>query len=201
MAKKKLEISPNRKVIDFIMRILENIPESDKEASSDPGTVARALTAKAALQSAGLSGTLAIPPGPLGILTILPDLYGVWKIQAQLISDVARVYGREKRPEPSEVLYCMFRHVSSHVGAVLAVKAGSRVLSRRASLRVIQKVVALIAGKVTQRVIRSSLSRWLPIVGAVGVAGYAYYDTAQVGKNCMDLFGKLGKNPTGDSKG
>lgn len=181
---------PSRRITGAIMRLLENIPASSELVSTNPEEAARRLTAKAALESAALSGTLAIPPGPLGLLTILPDLYGIWRIQARLVSDVAKVFGNEARPEPKEVLFCLFRHFSSHVGAALLVKSGTRVLSRRASLRAIQKVVVLIAGKVTHRVIRSSLSRWLPIVGAVGVAGYAYYDTAQVGKNCMELFGK-----------
>ena len=32
------------------------------------------------------------------------------------------------------------------------------------------------------------LTRWLPVIGVVGVAGYAYYDTAQVGSTALDMF-------------
>jgi hypothetical protein len=31
-------------------------------------------------------------------------------------------------------------------------------------------------------------SRWLPVVGALGVAAYAYYDTGQVAKSAIELF-------------
>jgi hypothetical protein len=34
--------------------------------------------------------------------------------------------------------------------------------------------------KVTQRALGEGLSRWMPIIGAIGVGGYAYYDTRQV---------------------
>lgn len=33
-------------------------------------------------------------PGPLGLLTILPDMYAIWRVQAQLVADIAAVYGK-----------------------------------------------------------------------------------------------------------
>ena len=36
--------------------------------------------------------------------------------------------------------------------------------------------------------IAKSVARWLPVVGSLGVAGYAYYDTAQVGATAIELF-------------
>ena len=40
----------------------------------------------------------------------------------------------------------------------------------------------------TQKVAGKGISRWLPIVGAIGVASYAYYDTNGVAKAAMELF-------------
>ena len=42
--------------------------------------------------------------------------------------------------------------------------------------------------RVGQRMTSSAIARWLPIVGAVGVGAYAYYDTAQVGRTAIALF-------------
>jgi hypothetical protein len=61
-------------------------------------------------------------------------------------------------------------------------------LVKRASLRVLQTVAQRVGVKVTQRVIAKGVSRWLPVVGALGVAAYAYYDTAQVAKVAIELF-------------
>ena len=36
--------------------------------------------------------------------------------------------------------------------------------------------------------ILTSMSRWLPVVGAMGVGAYAYYDTRQVAKTAVALF-------------
>jgi hypothetical protein len=41
---------------------------------------------------------------------------------------------------------------------------------------------------VTQKVAGNGISRWLPIIGAIGVAGYVYYDTNGVAKAAMELF-------------
>jgi hypothetical protein len=32
------------------------------------------------------------------------------------------------------------------------------------------------------------VSRWLPIIGALGVAAYAYYDTGKVAENAIEFF-------------
>ena len=40
---------------------------------------------------------------------------------------------------------------------------------------------------VTQRVAGTAASRWLPVVGAAAVAGYAYFDTLQVAKTAVRM--------------
>ena len=54
--------------------------------------------------------------------------------------------------------------------------------------RSLQAIARKVGVKITQRVIAKSVTRWLPIVGAVGVGAYAYYDTAQVASTAIELF-------------
>ena len=42
--------------------------------------------------------------------------------------------------------------------------------------------------KIAQRALGKGITRWLPVIGVVGVAGYAYYDTAQVGATALEMF-------------
>ena len=51
-----------------------------------------------------------------------------------------------------------------------------------------QTIAQKVGVRITQRVIGKGVSRWLPIVGALGVAGYAYYDTGQVAHTATELF-------------
>jgi hypothetical protein len=40
---------------------------------------------------------------------------------------------------------------------------------------------------VTQRIAGTAASRWLPVIGAVAVATYAYFDTLQVAKTAINM--------------
>lgn len=62
----------------------------------------------AGAQAATVSGTLALPPGPLGMLTIVPDLLAVWKIQAQMVADIAGAFGKNAHLSQEQMLYCLF---------------------------------------------------------------------------------------------
>jgi hypothetical protein len=72
----------------------------------------------------------------------------------------------------------------------LVVRVGGRLLAQDVSVRVIERVATAIGIKVTRRIIGGGIARWLPVVGAVGVGAYAWYDTRQVARTAIRLFGK-----------
>ena len=51
-----------RKVSAKLLELVGNIPMSGEHAAADPRTRARALVSSAALKSAAISGSLALPP-------------------------------------------------------------------------------------------------------------------------------------------
>jgi hypothetical protein len=67
---------------------------------------------------------------------------------------------------------------------------GERYLVKQVSLQAFQAIAQKIGLKISQRALGKAFSRWVPVVGAVGVAGYAYFDTAQVAKTAIELFEK-----------
>src|SRR5690349_18727253 len=71
---------------DTILSVLGAAPASDRVASEHPADAARRAASAAAAKAATAAGTLALPPGPLGWLTVLPELLAVWRIQAQLVA-------------------------------------------------------------------------------------------------------------------
>ncbi len=87
----------------------------------------------AARNAALLSGSLALPPGPLGMLTVLPDLYLIWKIQRQMVADIFALHGRTAELTRTHMLYCLFRHMASQVLRDVVVRAGERALVRQLS--------------------------------------------------------------------
>jgi hypothetical protein len=178
-------------VADAIRDFVVSIPPAREHAQAQPEERARAVSVQAARMAALTAGSLALPPGPLGWVTILPEIVAVWRIQSQMIADIAGAYGKDASLNQEQMLYCLFRHSAAQAVRDLVVRVGERVLIRQASLRTTQRMVSSIGLRVTQRSISRGISRWLPVVGAVGVGAYAYYDTQKVAETAIELFSRL----------
>ncbi len=176
------------RIARHLVDLLGTVPATGEAAAADPGLRARAV-AKAAAQKAALAaGTLALPPGPLGWLTIVPELLAIWRIQAQMVADIAGVYGVSARLTREQMLYCLFRHAAAQAVRDLVIRVGGRLIAQDVPLRVFERVAHAIGMRVTRRLVGGGISRWLPVVGAVGVGAYAWYDTRQVARTAVSLF-------------
>jgi len=192
---------PHNRFVETILNFIGHIPHTSEPHSEHPDIRARSIASTAALKAAATSGALALPPGPLGWITILPELTAIWKIQAQMVADIAGTYGKEAFLTREQMLYCLFRHAAAQAVRDLVVRIGERFLVRRVSLRVFQNIAKKIGLRITQRVIGKGVSRWLPLIGALGVAGYAYYDTGQVAQTTIELFrGEIDIEPEQNDK-
>lgn len=179
---------PGGRIAEVILKFLGRIPETDETQSFSPVQSARSIANSAAAKAATTAGALALPPGPLGWLTILPELGAVWRIQTQMIADIAGAYGKTATLSREQMLYCVFRHGAAMAVRDIVVRVGDRYVIRKLSPQVIQNIAKKIGVKLTQKSVGKAVSRWLPVIGAVGVGAYAFYDTAQVAKTAIELF-------------
>ena len=173
-----------------LLEVIVHVPSTAEPASPTPAARSRAIIRGAALKVAGISGTLALPPGPWGMLTVLPDLITVWKIQAQMVADIAGAYGQTALLSPEQLLYCLFRQTASQAVRDLVVRLGDRLAIRQVPRRVLRRALRQVSLKMAQRLAGRTASRWLPVVGALGVAAYAYRDTRRVGQTAIELFSR-----------
>ena len=173
-------------MLDLVLR-----PTSSSETQADhPQARAHDLGRAAARRASVLAGSLALPPGVLGWLTVLPELIGVWKLQTQLVSDIAGVYGKTATLNREQMLYCLFKHVSAQLFRDVVVRAGERVLIRSASLNALQALAKRLGLRIAHGTLGRGASRFVPLIGAIGVGAYAYYDTMQVAKTASELFAR-----------
>jgi hypothetical protein len=175
------------RMVDAIENVVTGVPESREHSVSDPGEAAKRLARKAAARAAALSGALALPPGALGLITVLPDLVAIWRIQAQMVADIAGLYGKDMQLTRSHMLYCLFRHAASQLARDFVVRAGERFVIRQLSGGALRSALTAVGISVTQRAAGTAASRWFPVVGAAAVAGYAYFDTLQVAKTAVRM--------------
>lgn len=178
----------------LLLDIVRDIPKAHVRRSTRPEADARRLARRAAGKAALAAGALALPSGPLGWLTLLPELRSVWRIQVQLVADIAALYGRKSHLTQEQVLYCLFAHDGSVQQALrdLLAQVGGRVLVQPATARALKFVARRVAVRVAQRLLGQGAARWLPVAGAVGMGAYAWHETSRVAANAVALFGAAG---------
>ncbi len=178
----------SQRIAEAILDYVGHTPATAEHRKERPESRARAIARTAARQAAVTAGTLTLPPGPLGWLTLLPQLSALWKLQTQMVADIAGCYGRTTELGREEMLYCLFRHTDAQAVRDLVAGIGQRFVVHRASRPEVQAVALKIALHISQRVIGKVIARWIPVFGALGASAYAYYDTVQVARTAIEFF-------------
>ncbi|MFZ4481337.1 MAG: hypothetical protein ACOYNZ_15750 [Rhodoferax sp.] len=173
---------------DAIMKLISAVPSSAETNSATPDARAKLLARNAARVSASISGGAAMAPGPLGMLTILPDIVGVWKVQAQMVSDIAATFGKTGTLTRQHMVYCLFKHSAAQLLRDVIVREGARYLVLPVTMQMMRGLVSKIGIKVGERSFGKAVARYAPVVGALGVGAYAYYDTKKVAETAIALF-------------
>lgn len=155
-------------LVPLLEKLLNNIPTGRANLRNmTPLAASHLAIRKAAGQSALISGAASLPPGPLGMLALVPDLMSVWKIQSQLVVDIAALHNQPVVTQ-EVLMHCLFRHGLAQAGRGLSEKG-------------LEKLAMTLAGRVATR----TASKWIPVAGAIGVAGYTWYDTRKVGLHAL----------------
>lgn len=178
----------------LLFDLVTSIPESLMSPSEATEEKVKKLIQKACTKSAILSATLAMPAGPLGVMTIVPDLMAIWRIQAQLIADIAASYGKIALLSRETMVWCLFRHTASQIVRDVAVRSGSRIITNKISVSALRALLKKIGVQSSSKIAGRALFRVIPALGAIGSGTYAYYDTREVGKTAESYFKALSDN-------
>lgn len=139
------------------------------------------------IANAAISGGVSLIPGPWGMAAAVPEIAAVIRNQLAMIYDIGMAYGK-KDVLTRELLAGVLLTAMGAGAGTLLVMHGGKVLVKRATLRVFQRIILILAGKVTQQLLKSMISKWLPVVGAAAMAVWSNYLTRQVGKKAVEIF-------------
>ena len=173
---------------EALQRLIGQIPLSRELASSDPERRALAIGKFASMKAAAISGGLALPPGPAGLMTIVPDLYLIWRLQGQMVSDIAAAYGKTAFLTREGLVYCLFKHGSAQLLREFVVRSGQKMLLRRATLEALQSALRIVGVHLSERLASRAAARWVPLLGSVGVGAFAWHDTARIARTAVEVF-------------
>jgi hypothetical protein len=180
--------SPDDSIAETVLDLIMSTPRSSQAASDHPTSAVLQLAKRSRAKAAAVAGTLALPVGPLGWLTILPELVMVWRIQAQMVADIAALHGAPP-PTREQMLVCLFRHSAGQAVQDLVARVGDRWVVLEASSAVLKRAAKAVGVRLSQRAAVRGASRWVPLMGALGVGTYVWQDTRKVAETAERLFG------------
>ncbi|MBQ3715401.1 MAG: EcsC family protein [Fibrobacter sp.] len=188
------------RVESILVDLITDIPDSLYTATADPEEKIKRLTQKAAIKASAVSTTLSVPAGFTGILTSIPDIAAIWRIQAQLVSDIAMTYGKFALLTREAMVWCLFRHSAAQLVRDVAVRTGSRIVIQKLSFAALEALLRKIGLKISTRFAGRAALRAIPIIGAIGNGAYSYYDTYEVGKTAAAYFKALADQESKDAE-
>lgn len=183
------------KLSKLLFELITDIPESLYTPSEDSDEKIKKIIRQSALKAATVSATLSVPAGVTGVLTSIPDIAAIWRIQAQLVSDIAATYGKFAQLSREAMVWCLFRHSATQLVRDIAVRTGSRIVVQKLSFAALEALLRKIGLKVSTRFLGKIALRAIPAIGAVGNGAYSFYDTTEVGKTAAAYFKALADNP------
>jgi uncharacterized tellurite resistance protein B-like protein len=107
-----------------------------------------------------------------------------------MIYDIGKANNKTGKELSKELVIGVFASSIGTAGIGLITIHAGKVLVKRASLRILQKIVAMLGGKVTQRLLKSIVAKWIPGVGAVAMAAWSKYSTNLIGKRAQEILSK-----------
>ena len=183
------------KLSKLLFELITDIPESLYTPSEDSDEKIKKIIRQASLKAATVSATLSVPAGVTGVLTSIPDIAAIWRIQAQLVSDIAATYGKFAQLSREAMVWCLFRHSAAQLVRDIAVRTGSRIVVQKLSFAALEALLRKIGLKVSTKFLGKIALRAIPAIGAIGNGAYSFYDTTEVGKTAAAYFKALADNP------
>lgn len=176
---------------EMLFDLITDIPSSLLTPAENPEKRCKLLIKKAASKTGMISATLSLPGGYSSIVTLLPDIVSIWKIQAQLVADIAMTYGKFAELSREAMLWCLFRHSASQLLRDVVVRSGTRLIAQKVSFTALQKILQKIGMVQAGKLAGKTFLRAIPFLGAAGSGAYAYYDTKKVGETAVTYFRAL----------
>lgn len=177
-------------VTNWIVQSIAKIPEPKINDIPSDEVYIKKLIKHSALKSSSVSAVLSIPGGVAGILSVLPDMAAVWRLQSQMVSNIAAAYGKHSQVNSNQMLWCLFRQFGVGVLKEVVVQKGSNYLIRQIGPKVKQQILQTVGQNIVKAQGTKIFSKAIPLVGSVSAGALTYYDTWRVGKNAMEFYSK-----------
>lgn len=147
------------------------------------------IISECSTKNAAISFGLNLIPGPWGLITIIPELTLVLRNQLIMIYDIGIAQNKKKYLNKELLAGILISAFGSGTIGLITMQ-GSKVLVKRVSLRVFQKIITYLAGRITQSALKIFLGKFVPLFGAVLLAAWTRHMTRKVGEKAVEILSK-----------
>lgn len=156
----------------------------------DPEPILTPLIRKKALQTALISAGFNLVPSYLGYIATLGEMFILLRLQAQMVKDIAVIFGREKELNKDILLYCLFKNLEPNLWKGFIRFIGSRIFIKPTSylifIQLLKKIYPQIGAKFESKIWRRTFS----FIGTLGLSTIAFLDTKMVAYTAVQVFSK-----------
>ncbi len=151
------------------------------------GRTPEEMISSASWKAFAVSTAAALPPGPVGWATIVPELIAITKIQMNLIYKIAKYYGKENQINSTIVMLIFANEAGLAVGRQVVRKVGTRVIINALGSRALRPIAQKIAAKIGARITQKALGRWIPFVLAPIFGAFSKSMTTRIGQEAINF--------------
>ena len=187
--KKSLQEDLSNKLMNVFDGVIEDRKKHFKTNDKPSINDIKGIISSASNKNALISGGASLIPGPWGMLAAIPEITLVVRNQIKMIYDIGIAHDKEKVMN-KELLASIVLMSMGSGGISLLTMHGSKYLIKRTSLQFFQKMIKKLAGDITQKLIKSTIAKWLPVVGAAAMATWSKYSTNTIGKKATEILSK-----------
>ena len=142
------------------------------------------------LKNGAISGISGLIPGPAGLIAIIPELKATIGNQITMIYDIGVANGKEEHMSKEMVLSLAMQSGFGSAGINALARQGEKVLIKKASVKAFQQLAKSLGIKVSQSVVKSTVTKFVPVLGGVAIGIWVKYTTAKIGENSAFVLGQ-----------
>lgn len=138
--------------------------------------------------NAVISGGTGLITGPLGMAASVPEIILIIRNQLTMVYDIAKANGHTEITR--ELMLGVFISAMGNATGNLLIIQGQRIVVKRVGMQAMQKIIAILGGKITQQAAKSMAAKWIPLAGAAAMAAWSKYSTNKIGTKAVEIFSK-----------
>lgn len=181
------------KFIQIIIPVFEETIENRKkfyQINSKPTKEAIENIISSTSNSAAFDEIISSFAGPAGLLSIIPSLKKSLENQIIMIYDIGVANGKEELMTKEMILSLAMQSSAGLAGIYALAKQGQKVIVKKASVKIFQKIAKALGFKLSAGVLKSAVANFVPVLGGVAIAIWVKYTTTEMGETTATTLSK-----------